>query len=455
MRIACPNCKAVHEITHRDDNTIIRCTNCGKNIKFQNCPHCNTFYSITFSKIKLGNYTYKCKRCNNNFTVKISNDEKIVQERKIVYNNEQSISTEPIKKQIINKNKVSGTSKYRSMETFTISELFKSTSEAFTIKKLIVSAIGITSILILLQIFNSIMNLVPISVFNSRAAFINPIMNLLPIAVIFSFYILTASIVSKITLNHMFHLSTETGEIINFTVKRGPGIIGVNIILLLAVSLLLLLFGNIPFLGPILFSLLFLPIYLISAAILILSFIGVWFYPTIAAHDDRGVFKNVKSLLLFIKEHNLNIIFMIPIIFLITAGTFAVISIVHITVFSFTTSLSQLFIGEDVLMTFSSIPSQLIKSSQTIFMGINSSVFKELYQSLGVTHHIAGFMLGIIFLIITVFILSIPISVAATVSTHIYVLMERKRSIDDKTKALVLSILIMLIVLIILINKII
>ncbi|MCL1912171.1 MAG: hypothetical protein FWG13_08195, partial [Leptospirales bacterium] len=365
----------------------------------------------------------------------------------------QSRITVPGKKQAINRNEVSDTSKYRSIETFGISELLKSTSEAFAAKKIIVSAIGIASILILLQIFNSIMNLVPIPASNTKTAFINPVMNLFPVAIIFSFYILTASIVSRITLNHMSHLNTKAGEIINFIIKKGLGIIGVNIILLLAVSLLLLLFGNIPFFGPILFSLLFLPIYLISAAILILSFIGLWFYPPIAAHDDRGVFKNVKSLLLFIKKHNLNIIFMMPIIFLITAAIFAVMSIIHITVFSFTTSLSQLFIGEDVLMTFSSIPSQLIKASQTIFMGINSNVFKELYQSLGITHHIAGFILGIIFLIITVFLLSIPISVAATVSTHIYVLMERKRSIDDKTKALVLFILIMLIVLIILINK--
>jgi hypothetical protein len=237
--------------------------------------------------------------------------------------------------------------------------------------------------------------------------------------------------------------------------KRGPGIFFGNIILLLAISSLLILFGKVPLLGPVLFSLIFLPIYLISLGILIFSFIGLWFYPPIAAHDERGFLINIKSLLLFIKRHNLSIIFMIPVIFLTTAITFAIIFIIHISAFSFTASLSQVIIGQDASMVLSSVPGQLIKASPTTLMGIKSGLFKELYLSLQVTHHIAGFILGIIFLIITIFLLSIPISVASTVSTHIYILMERKILIDDKTKALVLSILIMLIILVILINKII
>ncbi|MCL1864502.1 MAG: hypothetical protein FWF73_01675 [Spirochaetes bacterium] len=457
MRLVCSNCKTVHEITHSqihgDDNSIIRCTNCGRNIKFQICPHCNAFYSITFANIKSDGYTYRCKKCNNNFTIKISNDDKIVQEKKeSIYDYRESRPTEKKEKKIISRDYVSAKPNGKGIETFSISELFKSAFEAFTIKKIIVSVIGIAFMLILLQIFNSIVKVIPES--NSRTAIKGSVMNILPIAIIFSFYILSASIVSRITLNRTYYSrETKTGEIVKFVMKRGPGIIGGNIILLLAVSSLLLLFGNIPLLGPIFFSLLFLPIYLISIAVLILSFTGLWFYPPIAAHDERGVLGNIKSLLLFIKDHNLSIIFMIPIILLITTVIFAAIFIIHISVFSFTTSISQVFIGQDVLMTLSSIPGQLIKSSQTIFMGINSDVFKGLYQSLGVTHHIGGFILGITFLILTIFILSIPITVAATVSTHIYELMERKISIDDKTKALVLSILIMLIVLIILINK--
>ncbi|MCL2155106.1 MAG: zinc-ribbon domain-containing protein [Leptospirales bacterium] len=457
MRIVCPNCKAAHEIAYSningDDNSVIRCTNCGKNIKLQNCPHCNAFYSIAFSGIKSGNYTYRCKKCYNSFTLKISNDENIVQEKKI-YDNQQIRPTEKSGNKITDENKVRGKPKYSGIETFSINELFKYAFEAFTVKKIIVSTMGIIFILLSLRIFNSVMNFAILPGTNSSNIITSSIMNIFPIVIIFSFYILSAAIVSKITLNHIFHSrDTGTGEIVKFTMTSGPGIFGANIILLFAVSLLLVIFGNIPLLGPVFFSLVFLPIYLLSALVLILSFIGLWFFPPIAAHDERGVFKNIKGLLLFIKRHKLSIIFMILIIFLVTVVISAVIFIIHISVFSFTTSISQVFIGQDVLMTLSSIPGQLIKASQTIFMGINSGVFKELYQSLQVSHHIAGFILGIIFLIITIFILSIPISVASTVSTYIYLLMERKNSIDDKTKAVVLFILIMLIILMILIRK--
>jgi len=446
MRIACPNCKTVHEITgpiNKDNNTVIRCTNCGKNIKLQTCPHCNAFYSITFSNIQSGNYTYKCKRCYNNFPVKISNDEKTVQEKvqekeeEKIYDNQQSKSTEQSKSTV-----------------FSVSELFRYVSEAFTIKKIIISAIGITSMLVLLQIFNFIMDFATAPESGTRTVITSSIMNFIPIAIIFLFYILSASIVAKITLNHIFHSrDTAAGEIIKFTARRGPGIFCGNIILLLAVSSLLILFGKIPLLGPVLFSLIFLPIYLISIGILIFSFVGLWFYPPIAAHDEKGFLINIKNLLLFIKRHNLSIIFMIPVIFLCSAIVFAIIFIVHISALSLTTSLSQIIIGQDASMTLSSIPAQLIKASQTALMGIKSGLFKDLYLSLQVTHHIGGFILGIIFLVIAIFLLAIPISVASTVSTHIYVLMERKISIDDKTKALVLFILVMLIILIILINK--
>ena len=448
MRITCPNCKATHETNYSrgDDNTVIKCTNCGKNIKLQTCPYCNAFYSITFSNIKPGNYTYKCKKCYNNFSVKISNDEETVQSRSI----EKSRSTEESRS--IEKNR--STEESRTTD-FSVSELFRYVSEAFTIKKIIVSAIGITSALILLQIFNFIMDFAVAPESGAKTALIQ-IMNFLPIAIIFLFYILSASIVARITLNHILHSrDTDTEEIVKFTVRRGPGIFFGNIILLFAVSSLLILFGKIPVLGPILFSLIFLPIYLISLCILIFSFIGLWFYPPIAAHDEKGFLINIRSLLLFIKKHNLSIIFMIPVIVLTASIIFAIIFIIHISAFSFTTSLSQLIIGQDASMTLSSIPAQFIKASQATLMGIKSGLFKELFLSLQVTHHIGGFILGIIFLVITIFLLAIPISVASTVSTHIYVLMERKISIDDKTKALVLFILIMLIVLIILINKVI
>ena len=474
MQIACPNCKTTHEINspiNRDDNTVVRCTNCGKNIKIQICPYCNAFYSITFSNIKSGDYTFKCKKCDNNFTVKISDTKETVQEKKID-DKPQSKPTEkskPIEKsrptkknkpteKTISTEKTKPTEKIISTEKskpteFSVSELFRYVSEAFTGKKIIVSAVGVTSMLVLLQIVNLIMDSAAVQ--ESIASLITgSIMNFLPVAIIFLFYILSASIVAKITLNHIFH-SRDTGaeEIVKFTARRGLGIFCGNIVLLLAVSSLLILFGKIPLLGPVLFSLIFLPIYLISLGILIFSFIGLWFYPPIAANDESGFLMNIKSLLLFIKRHNLNIIFMIPVIFLSSAIIFAVIFIIHIAAFSFTTSLSQIIIGQDAVVILSSVPAQLIKASQATLMGIKSGLFKDLFLSLQVTHHIGGFILGIIFLVIAIFLLAIPISVASTVSTHIYVLMERKISIDDKTKALVLFILVMLIILIILINK--
>lgn len=462
MQVYCSNCNTAHNITYdqasNSGTSVISCRKCDKKIKFQFCPHCGAFYSVTFSNIKHGRYRYSCKKCGNDFAIEFESEDNITPEHKHSFNNEKTSHKihEHGEEAAVQKPEEPVSFKSNSINTFSAGELFKSASEAFTLKKIMVSASGIFCMFIVIQLFSSIESLLLKTGIPAANQFSGSLINLFPMAIIFSFYTLFASVISKITLDRIFHSKeTSAEEIIRFTVKTGPGVFAGNIILLLAVSSILILFGRIPFLGPLLFSLAFLPVYLISVSIFLLCFIGLWFYPPVAAHRENGIFMNLKNLFLFIKKHNLNILFMIPIILLVTAITFSIIFLIHISAFSLSIAMSKWLLNHEASIIFSSIPSIFIKASESTLAGLSSGIFKELNSSLLMTHHIGGFILGVILFLIAIFLLSIGLSVTATVSSHIYIVMERGISIDDKKKAIVLFILFMMMSLIIMFRKII
>jgi hypothetical protein len=361
---------------------------------------------------------------------------------------------EPDKNIIVSKTEEPVSFMSNSINTFSAGELFKSASEAFTVKKLLVSAAGVITMLLVIQLFSSIERLFIRPGSSAIKPFAGSLLNLFPMALIFSFYTLIASIISKITLDRIFHSKeTKTEEIIRFTVMTGPGVFAGNIIILLSAVSILILFGKIPFLGPLLFSLAFLPVYLMSIGIFLLCFIGLWFYPPIAAHREQGIVPNIKNLLLFIKKHNLNIIFMIPVILLVAGITFSLIFFIHLAAFSLSIAMSKWLLSSDASMIFSSIPALFINASEATFAGLSSGIFKELNSSLMMTHHMGGFILGVILLSITVFLLSLAVSITATLSSHIYIVMERGISIDDRKKAIVLFILMMMLTLLMMFRR--
>lgn len=468
MQVFCSNCNTAHDVTYdqanKSETSVINCKKCDKHIKFQFCPHCGAFYSITFSNIRHGRYKYSCRKCMKDFAIEFSSVENIKipeinkpREIKPSQPEPQIDHTTDLKYQnTAETSKVHETASFmnNSINTFSVNELFHAASEAFNIKKLLTAAAGVICMLLVIQVFNIMQNTFIRPSASGMHAFAGSLINLFPLAIIFSFYTLCAAVISRITLDRIFY-SKETAfnELIKFTIKTGPGVLAGNIIVLLIINSILILFGKIPYLGPLLFSLVFLPVYLFSVAIFLLCFIGLWFYPPISAHRENGILANARNMLMFIKKHNLNIIFMIPVIILIAAITFSIIYFLHLSAFSFSMAMSRWLLNGDASAIFSSIPALFIKASESTFAGLGSGLFKELNSSLYMTHHIGGLVLGITLLVISVLLLSISISITATVSSHIYIVMERGLSIDDRKKSIVLFILVMMLTLFFMLRK--
>ena len=466
MQVFCSNCNTPHEVTQEQaesrERSIIHCRNCDKKIKLQFCPHCGSFYSITFSNIKSGRYRYKCRKCLKDFAIEFT-DKSTAGETPEPAVSQKKDESSPVSPEQILKNLKKETAPAEKIEvanfinnsinSFSINELFAAAAGAFTFKKMAASSIGVTFMLLLMWIFSQAEAL---WFGNGRLTtqFAGSLLSLAPVAIIFSLYTATAAVVSRITLDMLFQgAQTEWDDLIRFSLKTGIAVFTGNILLLLAVSSLLILFGRIPLLGPVFFSLAFLPVYVMSIMIFLLCFIGVWFYPPLSAHRERGLLGNMKNLLLFIKKHNLGLLYMIPVIILVTVITVSVIFIIHTSAFSLSISLSRNIISGDGGGVFASIPASFVKASEATVTGLGSGLFRQLSINTGMTHTIGGFILGATMILLTVLLLSAAVSVTATVSSHIYIVMERGLTIDDRKKGAVFLILTLMLSVLLLLKK--
>ncbi len=469
MQVFCSNCNTAHEISQEQVNdrerSVIHCRHCDKKIKLQFCPHCGSFYSITFANIKAGRYRYRCRKCTRDFAIEFTDEPQkpvVIKAPSIQINPPSSqVNTPDITPHTEDKPRHVPAEKIEvatfinnSINSFSINELFSAAAGAFSLSRIAVSAVGVILMLLLIQLFSKAETLW-LSGGLSLHPFAGSVIALFPLAIIFSLYTATAAIVSHITLNIIFHnRPAEWGDLIGFSLKTVPAVFAGNAAVLLAISALLVLFGRIPLLGPVFFALVFLPVYLLGIMITVLFIIGIWFYPPISAHREGGVFGNMKSLILFIRKHNLELLYMIPVIILVSAITFSVIFLIHTSAFSLTIALSQWLVSSDGGGVFASIPAAFVQASDATVSGIGSGLFRQLSVNLGMTHHISGFILGVVMMLLTTLLLSVAVSVTATVSSHIYIVMERGLTIDDRKKGAVFLILTLMLSVILLLKKI-
>ena len=468
MQVFCSNCNTAHEVTRQQaqnsESSVIHCTRCEKRIKLQFCPHCGSFYSITFSNIKSGRYKYRCSRCMKDFAIEFPDDAGnpgfAPQAVKPAARPDQA-PVQPAEEPRPPRTTVAAPAEKievanfinNSINSFSINELFEAAAGAFTLKKLAVSSAGVTVMLLLLWIFDRAGTILSGGAFTINQ-FTGSFLALFPLAIIFSLYTATAALVSRLTLDRIFSGNdTEAADFMKFSLKNAPAVFAGNVVLLLAVSGLLMLFGRIPLLGPVIFSLVFLPVYLISILIFLFCFIGLWFYPPIAAHREKGIRGSIMGLLVFIKKHNLSLLYMIPVILLVSIIVFSALFIIHTSAFSLTISLSKWLVSSDAGGVFSSIPASFVKASEATIAGAGSGLFRQLSANLGMTQHFGGFILGISMTVITVALLSVAVSVTATISSHIYIVMERGLTIDDRKKGAVFLILTLMLAVILLVKK--
>ncbi|HNW27788.1 MAG TPA: hypothetical protein PKN50_04860 [Spirochaetota bacterium] len=470
MRITCANCKTPYTLTVEQIRvlpySILPCNNCNKFIKIANCPYCNSYYSITFSSAQQTRYNLTCERCSKTFEIEfpvikeaakdnsitvqdkesrdgISFFKKIFSEEKEIKDNETS-PVPPPRQDLPGLKEQTGERPGQGAR-FTLQNLFSICASAFTVPKMVTASAVITATFLLFMAGNMLVRQVIAPKDVAGNEIIKSLLSIVPFAIILFMYIMTAAVISRLTLDH--HSSRPVAPSQGMGRFIAGAIIPIflaNVFIFVIIDLVFILFGKIPVIGPVLFAVLFLPIYLTSLCAVLLLAVGFWFYPPIiAASVPRGA-SPLRGLFRFIRAQNFSLAYTIPLMTIITAVTFAAVYALHYGSFSLSMFLSKAVLGDEDLKVFSSIPSSFLQISDLAITGSNSGIYKSLVSDILMTHSIGGFIIGIIFSVISILLFASFISITATLSTHIYLMLEKGTDMDDSSKIRLLALLVLI-----------
>ena len=446
MQITCASCKSVYDLTTEQvgdlAHSILPCAKCNKFIKITICPYCYSYYSITFTSTRQEKYQLTCEQCGKPFVI----DFPLIKDGK---------KAGSVGNSHLDLFQNQGSAPSPRSVSFTLENLFSICGSAFTLFRLAVAAIAIIIALILLMGYNWAINLVFTSGEFTSNDYIKSFLTIIPFAIIFFTYMMAATVIARITMNAINAGSVFTAwRALEFLIRTFPPVFLTNVFLFIAVELVFILFGKIPIVGPVLFAILFLPIYITSLCIVILLAIGIWFYPPLIAASDAGTISSIRNFLRFIRKQNFNLAYTIPLMTILTALTFTVIYLLHYSSFNLLLYLAKNVLTDDGEKIFSAIPTSLLQISDLATIGSETGLYKSLLNNLLLAHTIGGSIIGIVFSLISIVLFASFISISSTLSTHLYIMMEKGTDMDDASKLRILMLLVLILFGIFLVKKI-
>ncbi|MBN2159798.1 MAG: hypothetical protein JW807_10410 [Spirochaetes bacterium] len=468
MQITCAGCKSVYNLTPEQlkglSFSILHCETCNRLIKVSVCPHCEAYYSITFTSTRSSSYRLTCERCGNPFTidfplikeakraVKNRSSEKTGREtfsffKKTFSRNNEKINIGPRKTFLATSTHLQDRAVPRSSRAsaITLSNLLALCGTAFTPFRIATAAIAIIIAAVMLIGYGRLTNHILTSGDIALNDHIKSFLNVVPFAITFFIYIMAAAVIARNTIDAMESRPRLTGRAaLLFLARSLAPVFIANIIIFIAIDLIFILFGNIPVIGPVLFAILFFPIYAISLCIVILLAIGFWFYPPIIADSSAGSAAPIRGLFRFIREHKFSLVYAIPLMSIVSGVAFAALYMINYATFSLALYLARNVLLDGGEKIFSAIPAVLLRISEVAIPGPESGLFRSLTGNPPLSHMIGGYIIGIIVSLISVILLASFISISATLSTWVYVMMQKRRDMDDSGKIRVLLLLVLI-----------
>ncbi len=478
MQIICAGCKTTYNLTMEQIRalscSILPCHGCNKFIKITTCPHCNSYYSITFSSARKTKYSLSCERCSREFEIDfpvikegvISDDATQREEKappassffkKLFPADTKKNAAEPPPS--LNENRApswdrpaAGSDK---SSLFNLEGLLSICGTSFTAPKLAAASCIIVIGFILLLLGNWLVSLILEAGDIVANEYIKSLLAIIPFALLFFLYLIGAAVISRMTMDSMNNASgSSSSSMSRFLTESLVPVFLANVVIFIVIDLVFILFGKIPVIGPVFFALLFFPIYLTSLCAVILVAIGFWFYPPIIAVSVPRGESPIKGLLSFIRRRNFSLLYTIPLMTIITAVTFGAIYMLHYGSFTLSIFLSKTVLGVEGLKTFSSIPSTLLQLSDFTIIGSDSGLYKSLLDDLLITHAVGGIIIGVLFTLISILLFSAFISITATLSTRIFLMMEKGNDMDDSATIRLLALLVLILAGVFLVKKI-
>jgi len=431
-------------------NSIFSCKGCGNTIKIAQCPHCNTFYTVSIPFPQKTEYRVKCLKCHNDFTINFPLSRQPLQQDQPFNryeNREQERKDYFTKTAAVEKRDIDGKN-----TAADVMDVFFWLNGSLSPKRLLV---GLATVLI------STLFAVPASYLLNLAGAtlqipsgIRNLTTLIPALIVFNFFILASAVICRISMEEDRGIKPGFPEIIGYASRLAVPSFTANILLLVSCASLLIFFGEIPVAGPVIFGLVFLPVYMILLATLILSVIGFWFYPPLIADRYSGPGGGFGNFIAFIRKHNFRLSFVIPLLTIISLSSFLALFALHYGTVAIAMILIKLLRVEGAAVSLSSLPPLLHKASMLSLMESDYAFMKTIVSGIAVAGEISGFLIGTVLAFFSIILFSVLVSIISTASAEFYRVLEKNWKIDDRAMLYLLGIMTLFLAGILLLKKI-
>ncbi len=450
MKISCSKCKTRYTLLLDEGgidklansiNSIMTCQTCSRVLSIAACPHCRAIYTVTFPSTLQDSYTVECIKCDEEFTIH-SSQENTIKKNLILRGPQEPKSIQQPPKEKKSSPSARGTAAYPApaiagmiLHDFSAREFFKAAAAALTTNKIITAMAGIIIMGVLLLfssgIEHKILNILPPEVY----PYLRSLISLFTVVVIFFIYVMTSSIISRITIEQVY-FSGEWNPIRTLRfVSAAAFLLFVGTLAIPAViKLLFVLFGAVPVVKPGIFIMIFLPIYSVSFVLTMATGAGFWFFPSIISMRMAGAGEQRSGLFAFIWKNNFSLLYTILILSIMTGLIFGAVYILQRGIFTLAASIGKQYMTPDNLSIFSTMSSNFLGLTKLPFSGSDIGAYKSLIQNFIFSGALGANVIGVLTILSSLTLFSIFIAVISSLSTHVYILMESGIDTDNSRK---------------------
>ncbi len=288
----------------------------------------------------------------------------------------------------------------------------------FKIKKIMIAAVGISALSVLLMASSWAENFFQRLYFVKQHHFILHLVNFIEIFIASTVIVSINTVIARLEGGKDAEILYGT-RLILFAVSRAVPLMAGVAGIIFALNALIVLFSSIPVIGPILYSLLFLPIYVLSIVIVLLSLIAFWFYPPLLAYavDVRS---SIADFFYFIRKRHVALLLIALVLLVVTSVFTGLLLLLHNATLTAGLSLSRAFLGDEFSKIIPPVSASMGEGLNFIAYFSRLSLIHYITGELLLAHRIGGIFFGAVMVLISMAVYSIILSGVGTLSVWAY-----------------------------------
>jgi hypothetical protein len=401
-----------------------------------------------------GTYPLKCRKCGKSFAVSFVTKNKEKKEKNEVPHQKKVLAFgvddhyHQAKPQQNHRENASHEERFndthREETYFSVDVIKNYVLSIFHLKKIAISFAGVFTLFVLLSLMSWFES------FLEKLEFIRLNLYFLHLLNFFEIFCFAAGIAS---IHSVIAYQTEAqgkgrilsfSEIAVFALSRSLPLLALSFGIILLFNGLMVLFGSIPFIGPVLYALLFLPVYVLSIALVLFGSVAFWFYPPLLACSNESR-SSIIEFINFMQRHKTSLLPFLLLVIVLASVFAGLLLMLHGIGISIAISFSKSILGDEFFRMVSGV--SLNVGDALNFRGFFSRflILHHLMKDLLLGYRLGGMILGFVLFLLSGAVYSIILSGTGTISAWAFRAIEsEERAYAKKVKNILITLMLLL-----------